>query len=269
MKLQIVFAVLVLVSASCGKKQESGASKATGSAEGQPADQPAGQPAAAGPKQDLSKPRLTDDNVRRFIASMKESGNPFGPIIKSGGRIQDIPDLEAKALELNAFARRHGFEDYSEYADIAARIMLGVMLYASNSMVKSLSDATKTMFEQTIKHAEEELKKPDLDAELRKMYQEQLETSKKELAEVVKDPNMIEAVKKDGTLNDADLVIIKKHEVQLQQIMKELKVPLDKEECFPTREEPAPAGEVHAVATQISRWDAAGMALCGGGTPRS
>jgi hypothetical protein len=160
---------------------------------------------------------------------MKESGNPFGPIITSGGRIQDIPDLEAKAKELNAFARRHGFEDYGDYGDIAARIIVGVMLFTTNSMTTSISDSTKAMLEQTIKQAEAELKKPDLDAEMRKMYQEQLETSKKELAEVVKDPGMIEAVKKEGVLNDADLAIVKKYEVQLQQIMKELKAPPDKE----------------------------------------
>ena len=225
MKLQIVFALLVLGAASCGKKQEPDASKAAGSAAGQPA----GQLAAAAPKQDFSKPYLTDDNVQRFIASMKEARNPFGFIFKDRGEVRDLSDLKARVEELNAFARKHGFKDYEDYITVSARITMAMMLQATDAMTKGITDMTKGMHDQMLKQAEEALKQPNLDPEMRKMYQEQVESSKKALAEAGKETGGIEAARNEGVLNDADLAIIKKHKAQLDQVWSTVQAPPDEE----------------------------------------
>ena len=160
---------------------------------------------------DYTKPYLTDEKMTKFIESLQESVNPFEVLFKQGGQMRSMSEVTARAEEFNGFARKYGFADYGDYMAVWGRIMVGDMLVASEEMTKG----TIKMMEESIRTAEENLKKPDLNAEMRKIYEDQITSSK----------SSIEEFKKTDTsgLNEADLALVKKYKAQIDEATKKYK----------------------------------------------
>jgi predicted small lipoprotein YifL len=193
-----IMAVVTLAATGCGKKGPAPASSSASSSARN--SSPAGT--------DYSKPALTEEKISRFIDSMKEKNNPLEFIFKAGGQMRGLAELKAKEIELNAFARRYGFKDYTEYIDTWGRVMVGQMQIGAAKMMKSMTEMT----EKSIKEAEDQLKKPDLTAEQRQMYTDQIEQGKKSIAGM----NKTDA----NSLNAADLALVEKYNEQINAAAK-------------------------------------------------
>jgi hypothetical protein len=189
-----IIAAVTLVAAGCGRNEPARvASSASSSSSG---------------STDYSKPALTDEKMTRFIDSMKEEHNPLEFIFKAGGGMRGIADLKLKEVEFNSYARKYGFKDYVEYIDTWGRVLVGQMQIGAGKMMKGVAEMTQA----SIKEAESQLKKPDLTAEQRKMYTDQLEEGKKSLADMAKsDAN---------SLNAADLALVEKYNEQINAAAK-------------------------------------------------
>lgn len=194
----------LVASTACGKK--TGAEKALSAAK---AVSESMVPSNA--QNDYMKPYLTDEKMVKFIESLKENQNPFEVLFKQGGQMRSMSEVSARAEEFNGFARKYGFADYGDYMAVWGRIMVGDMLVASEEMTKG----TIKMLEESIRTAEENLKKPDLNAEMRKMYEDQITSSKAS----------IEEFKKTDTsgLNEADLALVAKYKAQIDEATKKYK----------------------------------------------
>jgi hypothetical protein len=73
------------------------------------------------------------------------------------------------------------------------------------------------MLQNSIKSAEESLKKPDLNADMKKMYEEQIVSSKKSIEEMQKPSTS------SSSLNDADLALVQKYKPQIEEATKKFK----------------------------------------------
>ena len=144
---------------------------------------------------DYSKPYLTDEKMQQFLASMKEEHNPLELMFKQGGGMQDPSTMTSRIDEFNSFAHKYGFRDYQDYTGVWGRITVAEMQIWG----------TKT-FEDMISGAQEELKKPDLAPEMRKVYEDQITTSQKSLEGMGK---------KSSSVNAADMELIKKYMNQI------------------------------------------------------
>jgi uncharacterized protein YqeY len=195
---------VLVASAACGKK--TGAEKAFSAAK---AASESLVPSNA--QNDYMKPYLTDEKVTKFIESLQEDVNPFEVLFKQGGQMRSMSEISARAEEFNSFARKYGFADYADYTIVWGRIMVGDMLIASEQMTK---DTIKTL-EESIRSAEENLKKPDLSAEMRTIYEDQITSGK----------SSIEEFKKSDTsgLNEADLALVAKYKAQIDEATKRFK----------------------------------------------
>jgi len=195
---------VLVASAACGKK--TGAEKAFSAAK---AASESLVPSNA--QNDYSQPYLTDEKMVKFIGSLQEDVNPFEVLFKQGGQMRSMSDMGAKAEAFSAFARKYGFADYADYTVVWGRIMVGDMLIASEQMTK---DTIKTL-EESIRSAEENLKKPDLSAEMRTIYEDQITSGK----------SSIEEFKKSDTsgLNEADLALVAKYKAQIDEATKRFK----------------------------------------------
>jgi hypothetical protein len=162
---------------------------------------------ATNPQQDYTRPYLNDEKMSNFIASLKEERNPFELVFKEGGQTQGLADLKDHLEDYNAFARKYGFQDYGDYMAVWGRITVGELLLWSDSM----KDSTVKMYENNIKNAEEALKNPNLDPEMKKMYEDQIADGKKSLEDMQKEK------KDDSSLNAADLELVKKYKDQIDQ----------------------------------------------------
>ncbi|HEX2694705.1 MAG TPA: hypothetical protein VHP61_03050 [Acidobacteriota bacterium] len=204
----IVSAVMALVvSFACGKK--SGAEKAFSVAK-QTAEALA--PSNANGQNDYTKPYLTDEKMTRFIESLQEDVNPFEVLFKGGSMMRAESDIVAKAKEFDRFAQKYGFENYGDYMAVWGRIMVGDMMVASEQMKKD----TIKMMEETIRTAEESLKKPDLSPEMRTMFEEQIKSSKASIEEFQKPDET-------SGLNAADLALVAKYKAQIDEATKKFK----------------------------------------------
>ena len=194
----------LVASTACGKKTE--AEKALSAAK---AVSESMVPSNA--QNDYMKPYLTDEKMVKFIESLQEDVNPFEVLFKQGGQMMQMTEIQKRAEEFSGFARKYGFADFSDYTAVWGRIMVGEMLVAAEDMKKG----TIEMWEKSIQSAEESLKKPDLDAETRKMYEDQIASGK----------TSIEDLKKPDTssLNEADLALIAKYKAQIDEATKKFK----------------------------------------------
>ncbi len=201
----VLLAGLALVlSFACGKK--SGAEKAFSAAKEAAKDAAATvAPSGAGAANDYTKPYLTDEKMAKFIESMKEDVNPFEVLFK-GGQMMDMRDIEKRAQEYNGFAQKYGFADFGDYMAVWGRIMVGDMMIASEKMTK---DMIKGM-EDSIRIAEENLKKPDLNAEMRTIYEEQIKNAKTSIEDMNKPSDT-------SGLNAEDLALVAKYKAQLDE----------------------------------------------------
>lgn len=150
-----------------------------------------------------SQAALTGEKMTKFLESMKEEKNPLEFLFKPGGGIHSIAGMKGKETELTGFARKYGFADYNEYVDTWGRITLGRLQIDSAPMFKSMAETAR----QGIQEAEAQLSKANLTAEQRQMYSEQLETGKRQLADVKKNDT--------NTLNAADLALVEKFKPQI------------------------------------------------------
>jgi hypothetical protein len=159
--------------------------------------------AAASPANYYSKPYLTDGKMQQFLASMKEDRNPLELVFKQGGGAQDPSTLNSRIEEFNSFAHKYGFQDYQDYTGVWGRITVGEMQILS----------AKT-FEDMISGAQKELKKPDLAAEMRKLYEDQITSAQKSLDDMNK---------KSSSVNASDMELIKKYKDQIDAAEKKYK----------------------------------------------
>jgi hypothetical protein len=204
----ILLAVLALVmSFACGKK--SGAEKAFSAAK-EAAKEAATTvaPSGAGAPNDYAKPYLTEEKMAKFIESLKEDVNPFEVLFK-GGQMMNMSDIEKRAQEYNGFAQKYGFADFGDYMAVWGRIMVGDMMIASEKMTK---DMVKGM-EDSIRIAEENLAKPDLNAEMRTIYEEQIKNAKTSIADMNKPSDT-------SGLNAEDLALVAKYKAQIDEATK-------------------------------------------------
>lgn len=161
---------------------------------------------------DYSKPYLTDEKMQKFIESLKEEINPFDVIFK-GGQGGSLMDLKDKLAEYNAYAKKYGFADYADYMAVWGRITVGQLEMAAQDMTKS----TVKMMEDSIKSAEENLKKPDLSPEMKSIYEEQIKSGQKSIEDMQKPDTS------GKQLNADDMALILKYKAQIDEATKKLK----------------------------------------------
>ena len=190
--LLLLLACVVII--ACQSKQQTASSS--------PFSAPA-RTSADSPANDYTKPYLTDQKMTQFLASMKEEHNPLELVFKQGGQMQNPAALGDRIAEFNSFARKYGFQDYQDYTGVWGRIMVGEM--------QIWGAAT---FEDMISGAQKELKKPDLDPEMRKVYEDQITTAQKGLDDMNK---------KSSSVNAADMELIKKYKDQIDAAQKKYK----------------------------------------------
>jgi len=207
----VLMAVVALVlSFACGKKSD--AEKAFSAAK--EAAREAGSTVSstgAGAQNDYMKPYLTDAKMAKFIESLQEDVNPFEVLFK-GGQMMRMSDIEKRAQEYNGFARKYGFADFGDYMAVWGRIMVGEVTIAGEKMK---TDMIKGM-EDSIKVAEEQLKKPDLNAEMRTIYEEQIKSGKTSIEEFQKPDD-------SSGLNAEDLALVAKYKAQIDEATKKYK----------------------------------------------
>jgi hypothetical protein len=204
----IALAIMALVmSFACGKK--SGAEKAFSAAK-QTAE--ALVPSNANAQNDYTKPFLTDEKMIKFIESLQEDVNPFEVLFKEGGMMRAESDIVAKAKEFDRFAQKYGFANYADYMAVWGRIMVGDMMVAGEEMKKN----TIKGMEESIRNAEENLKKPDLTPDMRSIYEEQIKGARASIEEFQKPDDT-------SGLNAADLALVAKYKAQIDEATKKFK----------------------------------------------
>ena len=156
------------------------------------------------PRNDYTKPYLTDEKITRLIDSMKEEHNPLEMIFKKGGGINTVGDMQGRVQEFNVFARKYGFQDYQDYTAVWGRVLVGQTAIWAEGMQQ---DALK-MIQANIDNANKELQKPDLSPDMRKVYQEQVTSGQKSLADMQK---------QKPALNDADMALVKRYLPQIEE----------------------------------------------------
>lgn len=198
-KRMLLVVVVVLACASCGK--QSGSSFVAPSSPG--------PVRAKSPRNDYSKPYLTDDKVEKLINSMQEGKNPFDFLFGRSGKAANFTDLATAVPELEAFSRKYGFDGYEDYMAVWGRVAAGEATMMAEEMLK---DARQSM-QESIQSAQAQLEKPDLSADMRKMYEQQIAGAQKSLDEMNK-PNSA------STLNEADLELYEKYKDQIAAVEK-------------------------------------------------
>ncbi len=81
---------------------------------------PASAQAPAGGEQPFTQIKLTEAHIKGFIAAQKEMAVLAQ---KQGGQPNDKPDPKIQA-ELDAIAKRHGFQDFVAFDDVAFNISM-------------------------------------------------------------------------------------------------------------------------------------------------
>lgn len=189
----LLVVALVLACASCGK--QSGSSFV--------APNSPGPIRAKSALNDYSKPYLTDDKVQKLINSMQEGKNPFDFLFGTSGKAANLTNLATAVPELEAFSPKYGFDGYQDYMAVWGRIAAGEAKMKAEDM---LSGARQSM-QESIQSDQAQLQKPDVSADMRKMYEEQIAGAQKSLDEM-NTPNSA------STLNEADLELYKKYKEQ-------------------------------------------------------
>jgi hypothetical protein len=124
---------------------------------------PAGAQAPKGDEEQFKQVRLTDAHIKGFIGAQKEMA---GLAQKQGAQPSDNPDPKVQA-ELDAIAKRHGFQSFVDFDDVAFNISMvmggldeqGAFTDPVTSIKKEIEDITadKTISEKDKKQMLEEL----------------------------------------------------------------------------------------------------------------
>ena len=192
-----ILVLLLLPAAGCGKSEDSkNAGSTTG---GKPAP---GTPAAKDPRHDYTLPYLTDERMAKFLKSMEQEKNPFEFLFNKSGPHPSFTQIKERMDEYNSFAQKYGFKDYEDYCAVWGRVT-----------VAEISASAREMTEQTITQAQEELKKPNLSPEMRKMNEELVAAMTKAREDSKKQ------------MNDPDIEIVKKYKPQIDEARKKYKKP--------------------------------------------
>ena len=191
----IAVTLLMLVCVSCSSKPKTPGTTYTASSQ-------------SNQRRDYSKPYLTDAKMTNLIQSMNEEHNPFEVIFKSGGQINTLADMQARMAELNAFARKYGFQDYEDYVDVWGRVLVGETQLWAADMKQNMQKMTR----DSIDNAKKQLQDPNLNPDMRKIYEQQVASGEKSLADLEKPDK--------NALNDSDLALVKKYQPQLQDASK-------------------------------------------------
>lgn len=191
----IAVALLMLVCVSCSSKPKTSGNSFTASSQ-------------TDPRRDYSKPYLTDANVTNLIKSMNEEHNPFEVIFKQGGQINTVADMQSRMAEFNAYARKYGFQDYEDYMAVWGRVFVGQAQLWANDMKQGVEKMTR----DNIDNAKKQLQDPNLSPDMRKIYEQQVTSGEKSLADMEKPGK--------NSLNDSDLALVKKYLPQLQEATK-------------------------------------------------
>lgn len=190
----LLVAAVVLACVSCGK--QSGSSFV---APGSP-----GPVRAKSALNDYSKSYLTDDKVQKLINSMQEGKNPFDFLFGKSDKAANLTSLATAVPELETFSRKYGFDGYEDYMAVWGRVAAGEAAMMAEEMI----NGARQSMQESIQSAQEQLKKPDLSPDMRKMYEDQISGMQQSLDEMNK-PNSA------STLNEADLEVYKKYKDQI------------------------------------------------------
>lgn len=156
-------------------------------------------------RRDYSKPYLTDANVTNLIKSMNEEHNPFEVIFKQGGQINTIADMQTRMAEFNAYAQKYGFQNYEDYMAVWGRVFVGETQIWTEDMKQGMEKMTR----DNIDNAKKQLQDPNLNPDLRKLYEQQVTSGEKSLADMEKPAK--------SSLNDSDLALVRKYLPQLKE----------------------------------------------------
>lgn len=202
--------VLTLL-AACGKSDDSSSDS---SGDGSGSKSGSSNPSSDGnqPKkavEDFSKPYLTEERMGNFMNSIKERQTPFG-ILAEGGTMGALnPGIRLD--EMNAFARKHKFADAEEYIGAWGRVFATWMTVKMEESNKAAISTSETV----LKTLEDELKKPDLDPEMRKALEEQVKNSREQIEELKKP--------QENEINKQDLEVMRKHAKEYEEALNERK----------------------------------------------
>ncbi len=199
-----VSALILVMSTGCGKGREAEKAMSAAKAIAETAT-------PSGAQNDYMQAYLTDEKMSKFISSLQEEINPFEVMFKEGGQARGMADLQNRIEEFNGYARKYGFADYADYMAVWGRIMVGEMVIGSEEMTKGMI----VSMEEMIKSAEESLKKPDLDPEMKKIYEEQIVSSRKSIEDMQKP--------EEASMNAADVALVAKYKAQLDEATKKFK----------------------------------------------
>lgn len=195
----------VLLTASCGNKPKSASSILPSSPR---------TSSSANLASDYTKPYLTDEKMTKFLESMKEEHNPLEIIFKQGGQMRNPLDVASRLREFNAFAQKYGFQDYQDYTAVWGRILAGeTQLWAAE-----MQAGMATTLQKSIEDAKQQLKQPNLNPEMRKVYEEQIASTQKSLDDMKNQQS-------GSTLNDSDMALIKKYKDQIEAAEKKYQSP--------------------------------------------
>jgi hypothetical protein len=179
----IALTILTMLCASCSSKPKTSA--------------------ALDPFRDYSTPYLTDEKVTKFIECSKNEINPLA-------RLYAPEEYQRKQEELNAFARKCGFQDVQDYVVVWRRIFEG----ETHLAIAPATERTKKMLSDNIERTQRELQNRNLSPQERKTYENQLWDDQKLLNDARKPTS--------SSLNDPDLALVKKYLPQVEEAEKRL-----------------------------------------------
>jgi hypothetical protein len=202
----------LLVVVACGKKQGSTASEQA--AKEQAATEKAATTTrgveSSDPVRNYKVAYLTVEKMEKFIESLKEEVNPFDVLFK-GGQMRSSSAIKDEVERFNAFAQKYGFKGYEDYTAVWGRITVGEMAIGAEEMTKGLKESMEKMAAD----AEKSLKDPNLSPEMKKVYEDQVASSKKSAEDLSKP--------QDSSLNEDDLNLIRKYKAQIDEATKKYK----------------------------------------------
>jgi len=200
MKLFFVCVSAAVLFSACGKAEDPSSSSSDGGKKS------AATAAAEHPRDDMSKPYLSEAKVGNFIKSLEGDRNAF-EILTTDNSLLSAAKSGKRLAELDALAKKYGFENTEDYMAVWSRLMAANLALMAEATMKT----TREMYEGTIKISEEQLKRTDLTPELREMNQEQIKASREALEEFKKP--------QEKGLNDKDIEIFRKHKAAFEEAM--------------------------------------------------
>ncbi|MEZ5853721.1 MAG: hypothetical protein R3D67_02850 [Hyphomicrobiaceae bacterium] len=155
---------------------------------------PASAQAPAGGEQPFNQIKLTEAHIKGFIGAQKEMATLAQ---KQGGQPSDKPDPKIQA-ELDAIAKRHGFQDFVAFDDVAFNI----------SMVMGGLDPQSGTFTDPIASIKKEIAEITADKTIP-------EKDKKQMLD-----ELAEALKHTPPLQYPENVdIVKKHQAEIEKVL--------------------------------------------------